>query len=148
MPLFSNRAKSVVLAAGLMLGIGAPAANAAVDLQLSWWIDGSLAGSYGVSGVDLGNGMINYSGNLVYLNPMNPFEVVNLGYNLNGKPDPGVGLSNNVLISGNLAVENLFTNNIGVQLLVELPVASSFPGSDMGGSAGPWRRSAFPCGRP
>ena len=79
--------------------------------------------------------MINYSGNLVYLNPMNPFEVVNLGYNLNGKPDPGVGLSNNVLISGNLAVENLFTNNIGVQLLVELPVASSFPGSDMGGSA-------------
>jgi uncharacterized protein (TIGR03382 family) len=135
MPLFSNRVKSIAVAVCLAFAIGAPAANASVDLQLKWWIDGALAGSYSVPGVDLGNGTFNYSGNLMYLNPMNPFEVVNLGYNLNGKPDPGTGLSNNVLISGNLAVENLFTSDIDVQLLVELPTAVAFPGSDMAGSA-------------
>lgn len=135
MPLFSNRAKSVVLAVCLMLGIGAPAANASVDLQLKWWIDGTEVGNYSVPGTDIGNGVFNYAGNLVYTNPNNPFEVVNLGYNLNGKPDPGTGLSNNVLISGNLAVENLFANGINIQLVVQLPIAPAFPGSDMGGSA-------------
>ncbi|MHC4217648.1 MAG: hypothetical protein ACYSU7_04245 [Planctomycetota bacterium] len=120
----------------MTLAMGVPAANAAFDLQFKWWIDGAVAGQYTVVGTDLGNGMYNYSGSLFYLNPLNPFEIVNLDYNLNGKPDANAGASTNVLLSGNLAVENLFLNTIGVQLLVELPSANPLlPDSDMGGSA-------------
>jgi hypothetical protein len=134
MPLFSKRVQSLALSAFITLGIGAPAANASVNLELDWWINGSPAGSYSVSGVDLGGGMYNYSGNLVYIDPFT-FEMVSLAYNLNGKPDPGAGASSNVLVSGNLAVENLFTSDIDVHLLVALPTAVPFPGSDMAGSA-------------
>jgi hypothetical protein len=135
MPLFSKRAQSSVVAAFLAFAIGAPAANASFDLQLRWWIDGSVAGTYTVSGNDLGNGMFNYAGNYIYLNPFNPFEVIELGVNLNGKPDANAGASTNLLISGNMAVENLFANAVDVQLEVLLPVAAGGPWTMMAGSA-------------
>jgi hypothetical protein len=135
MPLFSKRVQSMTVAAFLAFAIGAPAANASVDLQLRWWIDGSVAGTYSVSGNDLGNGMFNYAGNYIYLNPLNPFEVIELGVNLNGKPDAAAGASTNLLISGNLAVENQFLNGVDVQLEVLLPVASGGPDSLAAGSA-------------
>jgi hypothetical protein len=119
----------------LAFAIGAPAANASFDLELRWWIDGAIAGSYTVSGNDLGNGMFNYAGNYIYLNPLNPFEIVELGVNLNGKPDANAGASTNLLISGNLAVENSFANPVDVGLEVLLPVASGGPGSLAAGSA-------------
>jgi hypothetical protein len=135
MPLFSKRAQSSVVAAFLAFAIGPPAANASFDLELRWWIDGAVAGTYMVSGNDLGNGMFNYAGNYIYLNPLDPFEVVELGVNLNGKPDANAGASTNLLISGNLAVENSFLNTVDVQLEVILPVAAGGPGSLMAGSA-------------
>jgi len=135
MPLFSKRVQSSVVAAFLAFAIGAPAANASLDLELRWWIDGSIAGSYTVSGTDLGNGMFNYAGNYIYLNPFNPFEVIELGVNLNGKPDATAGASTNLMISGNLAVENLFANAVDVRLEVLLPVAAGGPGTLMAGSA-------------
>ena len=135
MPLFSKRVQSTAVAAFLAFAIGAPAANASFDLELRWWIDGAIAGSYTVTGNDLGNGSFNFFGNYIYLNPLNPFEIVELGVNLNGKPDASAGVSTNLLISGNLAVENLFTNAVDVQLEVLLPIASGGPGSQMAGSA-------------
>jgi len=135
MPLFSKRVQLTAVAAFLAFAIGAPAANASIDLQLRWWIDGSVAGTYTVSGNDLGNGMFNFNGNYIYLNPFNPFEVIELGVNLNGKPDAAAGASTNLLISGNLAVENLFLNTVDVQLEVLLPVASGGPATLAAGSA-------------
>ena len=135
MPLFSKRVQSTAVVAFLAFAIGAPAANASVDLELRWWIDGSMAGSFMVSGNDLGNGMFNFAGNYIYLNPLNPFEIVELGVNLNGKPDANAGTSTNLLISGNLAVENLFSSSVDVLLEVVLPVASGGPGTLTAGSA-------------
>jgi hypothetical protein len=135
MPLFSKRVQSKVVAAFLAFAIGAPAAQASFDLQLQWWIDGAVAGNSTMTGNDLGNGMFNYAGNYIYLNPLNPFEVIELGVNLNGKPDANAGASTNLLISGNLAVENSFANPVDVQLMVLLPVASTGPASQMAGSA-------------
>jgi hypothetical protein len=94
-----------------------------------------VAGTYTVTGNDLGNGSFNYAANYIYLNPFNPFEVIELGVNLNGKPDANAGVSTNLMISGNLAVENSFLNSVDVQLEVLLPVAAGGPFTLMAGSA-------------
>ncbi|MHC4306057.1 MAG: hypothetical protein ACYSW2_16490 [Planctomycetota bacterium] len=135
MPLFSRRVQSLALAAFLTLAIGAPTADASIDLQLNWWIDGSVAGQFSIVGSDMGNGMFNYAGTFFYRNPSDLTETVKLTVNVDGKPDAGVGADTNVLISGNLAVENQFSGTIDVGLEVILPIAQPMPGSLMDGSA-------------
>ena len=132
MPLFSKRVPCLLVTAFLTLTFTAPLANADVALEFQWWVDGNLAGAYSIPGTDIGNGMYNYAGSDQYFGS----GVVNLTYNLTGKPDYGVGTTNNIVISGNLAVENLFPDTIDVQLLVLLPVVGAPLPTKMFGSAG------------
>jgi hypothetical protein len=126
----------MALASFLALSLGTSAANAAInDLELRWWVNGSVAGQYTLGGAAMGNGMYNFAGNLTYLNPLNPFEQISLGYNLNGKPDWQTGLLASALLSGNLTVENTFLNAVDVQLQVILPIVPLSPTTEVGGSA-------------
>jgi hypothetical protein len=136
MSLSLRRLRSFAVAACLAFVVALPSAQANVDLELDWWVDGLVAADSSVVGTDLGNGMFNYAGDLMYLNPMNPFEMVTLSFNLNGKPDPNVGMNNAVLISGNITVENMFSSEIDVRVLLELPLKNPLlPTTTVSGSA-------------
>ena len=124
MPFPTRRTQGLGLVALGALFVGAPSANAAT-IQLNWWVEGQSAGSYTFSQEDDANGMFNFAGTLQYLNPSNPFELITLDYNLNGKPFVYNGFFDGVLVSGNLAVENQFDNAVDVRLQVILPI---FPG--------------------
>jgi hypothetical protein len=135
MPVLSKRVQGLALAAFLAIGLGARAVHAA-DISFEWWVNGQVAGSQMVTGTSIGNGVYNFAGTFQYFDPYNPFNVVELDYNLNGKPDSQAGLASNVFVNGNIAVENLFGTPIDVEVLVLLPVATPAPlGIDMGGSA-------------
>jgi hypothetical protein len=135
MPLFSRRVQSIVVAAFLAFAISAPAANASSHLQLRWWIDGSVAGQYSIVGSDMGNGMFNYAGTFDYSNPLELTETVTLTVNIDGTPNGGAGADTSVLMSGNLAVENLFSGAVDVGIEVILPIGQPMPGSLLDGSA-------------
>jgi hypothetical protein len=125
----------VAVAAWLASAAIAPQVQASVDLEVEWWVNGSLAHDAGIPGTPVGDGGVHYAGSLVYVNPGDPFEVVNLTYDITAKPDPYAGAPGRVLLTGNVALENLFSTGIDVHLLVELPIASPLgPGAPMSGS--------------
>ena len=134
MPFPTRRTQGLGLVALGAFFVGAPSANAAM-VQLNWWVEGELAGSYALTADDSANGMFNFAGTLQYLNPQNPFELISLDYNLNGKPFVYNGFFDGVLVSGNLAVENQFNSDVDITLEVVMPIFPSISqGSLIGGS--------------
>lgn len=119
----------VAAAAFLLIGLGTASAQADIPpLQVSWKVNDVVINDYMPSGTDLGNGTFNYADNL------GGGGDPTFSFNLTG--DPNLSGAPLALVSGNLVVENLTQDTIDVELLVVLPLSTTFEeGSMILGSA-------------
>lgn len=135
MNVFSKRAScttalTAAISAGLLVASSANAGLVSPPLQLTWSVDGGAPATWTPIGTPDGSGGYNYQG---AVSDPNGFWAVS--YNLVADNDP-TSDNGNIIVTGNVVVQNLTTLPAGYSFGILLPVANAItPSSVIGGSA-------------